>query len=676
MKIFICLNIFFISFQAFSQRQGQALMDSLNQEISHTKEDTTKAKLYFQIADILIDIDLNKSSTYADSGFFIAKKINWKEGLAKSEITYGNIYNFKGDYYKAIPHIKQGYRLYKELGNKKEMGNAVYAAGMSYERLSDYIKASDCYFKSLKIFETVPDNDRSAGNSLSAIAVIYFLQKDFKKSLDYSFKALEKQESAKNSVGIANELTCMADTYHEMNDSANAVKYNLRALELFKKMGNKEGQAVVNTQLGIVNRRSSEIALGYLFSAKKLFEEMGDSTSINYNTCIGEIGRILLTMVKQDEPAQMSAVKFGLPSNKTGLLTMARTYLQSAVTASLETGDIADVAACSKDLAEAQAMEGDYKNAYNNIKNYQQLTDSIFSQDNKNKIAAMESQGAIDLKNREIENEKLQISNQHKKMWLLAIVIAFMATIAALIYYQSNTRKKNNTILLKLNNELDEANKIKAKFFGILSHDLRSPVSNLINFMQLQKRKPGILNETQMTDRENKITDSAKSLLETMEAMLLWSKSQMEHFKPEMTSVTVNSLFEYLQKFFAATTDVRFSFSGEAGLTVQTDENYLKCIMLNLTANAVKVLRQTPDAQVNWKAWQDHNVMHLSITDNGAGATEAQLSALYDATASSGAKNGLGLHIIRDLTRSIGCKIRLDQEIKPGTSFVLSIPVI
>ena len=48
-----------------------------------------------------------------------------------------------------------------------------------------------------------------------------------------------------------------------------------------------------------------------------------------------------------------------------------------------------------------------------------------------------------------------------------------------------------------LNNQLDEANKVKAKFFGILSHDLRSPVANLIHFLHLQKNDPDLLGKEQ-----------------------------------------------------------------------------------------------------------------------------------------------------------------------------------
>ena len=73
-------------------------------------------------------------------------------------------------------------------------------------------------------------------------------------------------------------------------------------------------------------------------------------------------------------------------------------------------------------MAEANALAGNYKDAYLNYKSYQEIRDSIFSQENKNKIAAVESQRAIDIKNKEIENKELQIGNQHKLVVLIGIV--------------------------------------------------------------------------------------------------------------------------------------------------------------------------------------------------------------------------------------------------------------
>jgi signal transduction histidine kinase len=672
MKICWALAALLISAHVFSQKSGRDLMDSLSKSLSRTKDDSTNAKLYLRISDVYIDIDLHKAMLYADSGSAVARKTGWKPGIADAYLAYGNIYNFTGDYNRAIASIEKGYALYRELGLQKEMGHAIYALGMSYERLSNYGESVRCGFESLRIFEKIPGCDREMANSFSMIAVVYFLQKDFKKSIDYSFKALQKQESAKNTIGIANEMVEMADTYFELHDSANAVSYNLRALNIYNKIGDKYGQAIANYQLGKVNGGNYKVALEYLFTAKKLFNELSDSSN-SFAVDIGEIGRILLGMVKRRYNRYLLAGP-GLPKTKSGILELAESYLQMAVTISRQTGDKEDEAAFSADLSELQSLRGDYKNAYYNFRNYQVTTDSIFSQENKNKIAAIESQQAIELKNSEIENKELQISNQGKRMWLLIICIGFLLAMGGVLYRQSILRKKTNQELRKLNDELDTANKVKSKFFGILSHDLRSPVANLINFMQLQKNKPGIMSPEKVADRESRITNSARSLLDTMESMLLWSKGQMEHFKPVISSIPVNDLFAYLQHFFNDADLFILTFHTEGHIVVHSDEDYLKTIMRNLTANAIKALQGNPGAAIEWKAWQEEQETCFSITDNGPGVSDDQLISLYDDRAGHGGRYGLGLHIIRDLTKAIGCSISFNAQRKTGTEFILRIP--
>ena len=141
-----------------------------------------------------------------------------------------------GEHNKAAENVQQAYLFYLKKGKKKSIGTAVYTLGVSNERLGNYAVAAEKYFEALHIFEKLPGTDRLTGNSLSAIAVIYFLQRDYTKSLDYSFKALAKQEAAKNIMGIANEYVAIVNTYNELHDSANAIRYNLQALEMEKKM--------------------------------------------------------------------------------------------------------------------------------------------------------------------------------------------------------------------------------------------------------------------------------------------------------------------------------------------------------------------------------------------------------------------------------------------------------
>src|SRR5690606_15922843 len=85
-----------------------------------------------------------------------------------------------------------------------------------------------------------------------------------------------------------------------------------------------------------------------------------------------------------------------------------------------------------------------------------------------------------------------QKSNQ-LKIFILGVV--FLTSIGFLLLYQNRQKKKTNAKLTLLNRELDLSNKVKTRFFSILNHDLRSPVANLISFLNLQKENPDLLDE-------------------------------------------------------------------------------------------------------------------------------------------------------------------------------------
>jgi signal transduction histidine kinase len=223
-----------------------------------------------------------------------------------------------------------------------------------------------------------------------------------------------------------------------------------------------------------------------------------------------------------------------------------------------------------------------------------------------------------------------------------------------------------------LNNQLDEANKIKLKFFGILSHDLRSPISSLANYLHLLKNAPDLLSDEEKNSSQQEIGQSTQELLQTLETMLLWSKEQMEHFKPDIKLVSVSRLFDYLQKFFIHSENVRINFVDPDHLEVSADENYLHVIMQNLTANAIKSLHNSPAGLIEWKAVKSGEKTILSITDNGPGIREEQAKTLFEQSDVVNARSGFGFHLIRDLAKAIQYKISVESKPGTGTTFILA----
>ena len=147
----------------------------------------------------------------------------------------------------------------------------------------------------------------------------------------------------------------------------------------------------------------------------------------------------------------------------------------------------------------------------------------------------------------------------------------------------------------------------------------------------------------------------------------------MENFKPQPKKIAVNSLFEDVQNHFMSEENIKISFENADNIMINTDEDYLKTIIRNLTGNAIKALDGVNNPTIIWKAFSQNNVNYLSISDNGNGATIDKFKALYDDKEVVGIKTGLGLHLIRDLAKAIDCEISVDSKIGEGTTFTLKI---
>jgi len=297
--------------------------------------------------------------------------------------------------------------------------------------------------------------------------------------------------------------------------------------------------------------------------------------------------------------------------------------------------------------------------------------DSVFNFKNKQSLQNLEDERTIERRDKEIQINRLNIQTREKQKWYFIGGICLLLVIAGLIFFQSRVRKRNNIRLQKLNSELDHANKVKARFFSILNHDLRGPVANLIHFLHLQKDSPEMLTEEIKIRMENKTISSAENLLESMEDMLLWSKDQMENFNPEPKNIAIDTLFDDIKKRFTSTENVEISFESPHNMILFTDKNYVKTILRNLTGHAIKALQETQNGAIILKGWQQDGNNYISVSDNGPSGTREQFRALYDDKEVVGIKTGLGLHLIRDLAKAINCKIDVQTTPRHGTVFIL-----
>ncbi|MGV3695725.1 tetratricopeptide repeat-containing sensor histidine kinase [Flavobacterium sp.] len=662
MKFYARILILLVCQICFCQGPNAKKIDSLLAVIKSTKADTTKCSAYNQISNFYLYSNIEKGVDYAKKGLALANKINWKKGIGLSRMNLAKHQISKGDFDTSMKNLKIAEGIFLAEPDVYNLGGVYNQFGILNANKGKFPDALDYFFKSLKNFEATKGKNTKLNIAViyQNIANIYNATENFENSVIHYDKsiALFKQLKGED-VSLAMNIASKGTVYQKQKKYVLAIDTLLAAEKILLQTNEKYPLAFVSSWLGSAYLAAERYTLSIEYSKRSLetITEMGDQVLIA--ATIQNIGHAYL--------------KKGIKSGSNADISLGFENLSKSLEMNKKSGNLELLLNDYKHLSEYYEYKKDFKASLDAHKNFAIYSDSIYNTKNKQSLKNLEDERTIQLNNKQILLNKITLENKERQKWYLIFGIALLGIIGILLFKQSQNRKKTNEKLQLLNTELDEANKAKTRFFSILNHDLRSPVSNLVFFLQLQKESPEMLDEESKKRMQDKTMEGAENLLNSMEDILQWSKSQMENFKPQPKKVAVSSLFEEVRNHFSSEENIRFTFENPESLQLHTDENYLKTIIRNLTGNAVKALRDIENPTITWRAWQENNQTFLSITDNGKGATDHQFRALYDEKEVSGIKSGLGLHLIRDLAKAIDCKIDVYSKIDSGTTITLKL---
>ncbi len=623
----------------------------------------------------------------AENNFLKALKISEeiKDELRKMSClsNLGSVNNVQNKYTDALNYYQKAVRIGESLKEEQTTGITYGNMGIIYSELKNYELALKHFQKGLDLHQKI-NYQLGIATGLGNIGNVYFNKKNYDGALKYYQKALYKNIEINNKPGISREYGNIANVYTQLKDFDKSFENHQKALKINEELKNKKGIAVNYQGIGKYYLESAKYdnALNYLKKANTLakainvldiqkesyddisttFEkkEKLDSAYFYYKKYI----EIKENIDNQDNRKQISRLEIQYEFDnkeqkyRTEQLLSNEKLIQQQLLLELNKSKL------NESNKEKDLVRLNYLKTQSELK-----TEQIEKKAQKRQLDLAEKDNL--LKNNQLKINQLELQAKEKQKWFYIFGIGLLAIIGGLLFYQSSNRKKTNQKLQLLNTELDQANKTKTRFFSILNHDLRSPVANLIHFLHLQKDSPELLDEETKNRMQNKTISGAEDLLSSMEDILLWSKGQMENFKPQPKEVSVNQLFEDTKKVFSGYHKIQFDYQNPDNIAISTDENYLKTIIRNLTSNAINVFTTTQNPKIIWKAWQENGISYLSITDNGPGATKEKFKALYDDKEVAGIKTGLGLHLIRDLAKAIDCEISVDSKINQETTFTL-----
>ena len=228
---------------------------------------------------------------------------------------------------------------------------------------------------------------------------------------------------------------------------------------------------------------------------------------------------------------------------------------------------------------------------------------------------------------------------------------------------------------------LKELDRIKSEFVTTVSHDLRSPLTAILGYIELIERT-GEINE-QQEEFIRRIQNSVEqiSLMITDLLDLGRIEAGLDTTK-EPTNIRKLAL-EVVDNLESAarTADVKFNIDLEEEIgVVFGDPIRLRQMVTNLLDNAIKYTRAGGEVSFGMRA--ENRQVILNISDNGSGIPQNELPLLFDRffrgsnVADDIPGTGLGLAIVKSILDNHNGRIWVDSSLGSGASFTVVLPLV
>ncbi len=228
-----------------------------------------------------------------------------------------------------------------------------------------------------------------------------------------------------------------------------------------------------------------------------------------------------------------------------------------------------------------------------------------------------------------------------------------------------------------------EASLAKSEFLAVISHELRTPLNAIIGYTDLLLAgTAGALTDPQRTQME-RVSASSRHLLEIVDDILTLSRLEAGREDVRLESV------EYGQVAHDAAALVQ-PLADQKGIVVrvlgpahpcrgETDGRKVRQILLNLLSNAVKF---TERGEVSVEAEPEGDEVVFQVRDTGIGIPASHLEAIWEPfsqvepshTRTAGG-TGLGLSVVRRLSRLLGGEASVASVAGEGSTFTVRLPV-
>ncbi len=645
MRIFLLTILLLCTFTSAAQQSK--MLDSL---LKAAKSDSG-----IQLVQTLNEISWEYKNSNADSALVygkkalnVAKSIQGQKAIAASYNSIATSFEAMSKLDSALAYHKKGLEIKTQINDTLGVADTYNNLGIIYDTKGQYNEALESYFDALRIYEVHANEFNKVPMVFVNIGIVYKKQKEYLKVLEYYKKALKIYKDNKYFIGESITTGNLGSVLLNLKKYEESIAYSLRAERLYGSLGYSRYVPYMRVNIAIAKDSLKQykaaekdylISIAAFVKDKNLYELSNAKVSLAHNY-----------IVNQNYNEAKRQLKEAIA------ITRDNKFKEIEIKA-------------LKQLADVDAITGDYKNAFTYLKQYATQKDSVFETEKTKAIFELETKYETEKKEKEILSQRADIAEQdlvlNKKNSYILGLSALAVVLSLLGYLLFNQQKLKNRQLQK-EGELKDAilkietqSKLQEQRLRI-SRDLHDNIGAQLTFIisSLDNLKYGFKLPEKLGEKLKNISVfTTTTIYELRDTIWAMNKNEISF---EDLQVRISN---YIDKANLAAQNINFSFTVDAHIDSDLSFTSVKGMNIyRIIQEAINnTLKYANASEIDVEFRQINNELKISITDDGKGFDKSTITL------------GNGLQNMKKRAQDINGNLEIDSISEKGTTITLRL---
>ncbi len=243
--------------------------------------------------------------------------------------------------------------------------------------------------------------------------------------------------------------------------------------------------------------------------------------------------------------------------------------------------------------------------------------------------------------------------------------------------------KFSQDVINEQNSKLTQLNATKDKFFSIIAHDLKNPISSFRDTTAFLSDNYNDISEEEKVELIQLTRQSAEVVFSLLNDLLDWSRSQRGIIQYNPVETDLNMLAENvisILKPIAQKKDISLINQIPPNTFANIDVYMILTVMRNLLSNAIKFTPNKGKCVFEAKPHTDENSLQVILSDTGIGIAPEKIENLFKIDKSfttPGTNNelgtGLGLILCKEFVERNSGTIWVESTLGLGSKFIFTV---